>query len=63
MRSKHQELFTKFNATFKLETTEKWVKMVEEWEQDDTKPNPYAEPVNSTVSIFLSLPSATYITY
>jgi hypothetical protein len=48
MRSKHQELFTKFSATFKPETVEKWEKLVREWEQDDTKANPYAEPVNST---------------
>jgi len=54
---------TVFKATFKPETTDKWVKMVKEWEQYDTKPNPYVELVNSTVSIFLPLPSTTYITY
>lgn len=48
MRVKHQELFAKFSATFKPETVEKWEKLVREWEQDDTKANPYVEPVNST---------------
>jgi hypothetical protein len=47
MKLKHQELFVTFSATFKPETVEKWEKLVREWEQDNTKVNPYAEPVNS----------------
>ena len=48
MRSKHQELFAQFSATFKPEMAEKWEKLVREWKQDNTKVNSYAEPVNST---------------
>jgi hypothetical protein len=46
MKGKHREIFAKFNATFKSETVEKWERMVREWEQDNEKPNPYAEHVN-----------------
>lgn len=47
MQTKHQDLFEKFDATFRTETTAKWEKMVKDWEADDNKPNPYAEPINS----------------
>lgn len=46
MRSKHQELFAKFSATFSPETVAVWEKMVTTWECDPTQPNPYEEPVN-----------------
>jgi hypothetical protein len=48
MKAKHQDLFAKFNATFKPETAARWEIMVKEWELDDTKPNPYTEPINSS---------------
>jgi hypothetical protein len=46
MRSKHQDLFAKFSATFKPETVSVWEEMVTTWERDNTQPNPYEEPVN-----------------
>lgn len=46
MRMKHQEAFLLFSSTFLPSTIAKWSKMVEEWETDRTKPNPYEEPVN-----------------
>jgi hypothetical protein len=55
MRTKHKELFVKFDATFKRATVEVWEKMVQEWERDNEKPNPYAEPINSTYFIYSSM--------
>jgi hypothetical protein len=59
MRAKHRELFAKFNATFKREMEEVWEKMVQDWERDKDKPNPYAEPVNSkSLAYLLYIPSS-----
>jgi hypothetical protein len=46
MRSKHQDIFAKFSATFKSTTVSQWEEMVKAWERDPTQPNPYEEPVN-----------------
>lgn len=49
MKAKHHDLFAKFNATFKPETAARWDIMVKDWELDNTKPNPYTEPINSSL--------------
>ncbi|KAF9470706.1 hypothetical protein BDN70DRAFT_939490 [Pholiota conissans] len=48
MRKKHAEIFQTFTETFKVETIAKWRKMVDDWIDDRTKPNPYEEPNNTT---------------
>jgi hypothetical protein len=47
MRKKHQEVFKTFSTTFKATTIATWTKMVDDWNSDHTKPNPYDEPQNS----------------
>lgn len=44
MRDKHRTIFHQFSSTFRDDTVKKWAKMVEEWNDDHSKPNPYAEP-------------------
>ena len=45
MQAKHRKAFDKFTSTFPLDVITKWDTMVEEWNVDKTKPNPYEEPV------------------
>ncbi|KIM87974.1 hypothetical protein PILCRDRAFT_3683 [Piloderma croceum F 1598] len=47
MRAKHQELFNKFNVTFKPGTVQKWEAAVRAWDVDEDIANPYEEPVNT----------------
>lgn len=47
MHVKHWELFNKFNTTFPEDVVMKWEQMLEEWNVDPNKPNPYEEPVAS----------------
>lgn len=44
MRDKHRNIFRQFSATFREDTVQKWQKMVKEWNDDHSQPNPYAEP-------------------
>lgn len=44
MREKHRNIFRQFSSTFREETVQKWAKSVEDWNEDHSKPNPYAEP-------------------
>jgi hypothetical protein len=46
MKAKHQDAFQTFSSTFTPSVIAKWSRMVEEWEIDRTKPNPYEEPIN-----------------
>jgi hypothetical protein len=44
MRAKHEALFNRVHARFAPAVTQKWEEMVLAWDDDMTKPNPYAEP-------------------
>jgi hypothetical protein len=48
MDKKHRDSFVQFSATFPTNVIEKWEKMVNEWDADMTKKNPYEEPVAGT---------------
>jgi len=58
MRKKQQVAFQSLSGTFPSATVEKWTKMVEDWEKDMTKPNPYEE---SNTSMFLSTLSSEHL--
>lgn len=45
MEKKHREALEKFTATFPSDVVAKWDKMVDDWDADMSKPNPYEEPV------------------
>ena len=45
MEKKHREAFEKFTATFPSDVVAKWDKMVDDWDADMSKLNPYEEPV------------------
>jgi len=45
MQAKHEEIFEKFSARFDETLIEKWKKIVEAWEADPSKPNPYKEKI------------------
>ena len=51
MRKKQQDAFNLFSATFPLATVQKWSKMVDDWDKDMTKPNPYEESNNSMLNL------------
>jgi len=44
MRAKHEGLLTQFSGKFEPLIIEKWRMMIEAWEMDAAKPNPYEEP-------------------
>lgn len=51
MVKKHEEIFEQFSATFSAPLIKKWTTMVDNWEADNTKPNPYEEPEDSKSSL------------
>lgn len=57
MREKHRNIFNQFSSTFRPDVVQKWERMVEDWNKDHSKPNPYAEVMSGMsddVSQFLS---------
>ena len=44
MSLKHLELLERFSSRFSESTLEKWRNMVEDWDKDPSKLNPYDEP-------------------
>jgi hypothetical protein len=48
MYKKHRDAFEKFSITFPLDVTAQWDKMVDDWDTDKSKPNPYEEPIAGT---------------
>ncbi len=54
MKKKHQDAFESFSSSISPSTVAKWSKMVEEWQADRTKPNPYEELQSSKHLIFLT---------
>ncbi|KLO04642.1 hypothetical protein SCHPADRAFT_840402, partial [Schizopora paradoxa] len=48
MHEKHHDLFIEFSSTFPKKVVEEWSAMVDTWVADQTKPDPYAEPVVET---------------
>ncbi|EIN06945.1 hypothetical protein PUNSTDRAFT_33123, partial [Punctularia strigosozonata HHB-11173 SS5] len=48
LQSKHRRVFTEFTATFPEDLVGKWEAMVQEWEVDHSKPDPFIEPEEST---------------
>lgn len=54
-RDHHQGNHQKFSETFPKETTDKWEKLILDWDEDMMKPNPYAEPVVGEISFLKQL--------
>ncbi|KIM80240.1 hypothetical protein PILCRDRAFT_9784 [Piloderma croceum F 1598] len=48
MHKKHSEAFEKFSTTFPADVVAKWDQMVDEWDNNKSKPNPYEEPIAGT---------------
>ncbi|KAF4611680.1 hypothetical protein D9613_003641 [Agrocybe pediades] len=49
-RTEHVEAFIEFDAALPVEDTMEWTKMVQAWEEDSTKPNPFELPRGYKVS-------------
>ena len=45
MHKKHREAFNQFSDTFSEATVKEFERQVTAWQKDQTKPNPYEEPV------------------
>lgn len=43
MRDKHRGIFQQFSSSFRGELVRKWSKLVDDWNEDHSKPNPYAD--------------------
>jgi Kyakuja-Dileera-Zisupton transposase len=52
MREKHRLIFQQFSSTFPPQTVQQWEKVIVEWENDKTKPNPYKERASSSSYCF-----------
>ncbi|TFK18461.1 hypothetical protein FA15DRAFT_729809 [Coprinopsis marcescibilis] len=48
MREKQQDNFDKLSATFSLEVQAEWEGMIDAWNEDKSKPNPYEEALQRT---------------
>jgi hypothetical protein len=44
MSERQQKNHNEFTATFPSDITQKWHRMVEDWNANQTAPNPYMEP-------------------
>jgi hypothetical protein len=44
MKVKHEGLLAQFSAKFEPQVLDKWLGMIEAWDIDSTRPNPYEEP-------------------
>ena len=51
MRLKQRRIFLEYNAMFAPDIVAKWTKMVEEWNSDPNKPDPYEEPMTGMVTL------------
>ena len=45
MSKKHRALFNALSSTFPKETVDEWTAMVEDWQEDTSKPSPFEETV------------------
>ena len=52
MKIKHEELLARFTAKFSPDVIDKWTKMIEAWDLDHSKPNPYEEPENGMLALY-----------
>jgi hypothetical protein len=43
MSKKHRALLNALSATFPVETIVEWTKMVDDWQEDTSQPNPFEE--------------------
>ncbi|KAI0310954.1 hypothetical protein OF83DRAFT_1225801 [Amylostereum chailletii] len=48
-RDRHCVWYNEHIKSFPPLVVESWIKMIEAWEEDDTKPNPYQEPARTTL--------------
>ena len=53
MREKHKQLFEQFTATFQPNTITSWEKLITDWKGDQSLPNPYLEPSQCKLVIFI----------
>lgn len=44
MRAKHDALLSRATGRFSADVIKRWEKMVDDWDEDVTKPCPYEEP-------------------
>ena len=51
MQLKQRRIFLDYNATFAPEVVTKWEKMVNDWNRDYSRPDPYEEPTTGTSSV------------
>jgi hypothetical protein len=52
MKHKHGAILNRFTAKFSPDTVENWVDMIEEWDLDKSKPNPYEESCKGLLCIY-----------
>jgi hypothetical protein len=54
MAKKHEALHEELSATFPQDVVQKWEDMVRVWNANSQAPNPYAEPITSMCSDWIS---------
>jgi hypothetical protein len=57
---KHRALLNALSATFPPQTVSEWTKMVEDWQEDVTAPNPFEETALGTARFLFTLYDVTY---
>jgi hypothetical protein len=52
MSAKHKGIYVQFTSKFDPDVIERWTRMIEEWDDDRNKPNPYDEHVVGPLVFF-----------
>ena len=53
MKTKHRSLLNRFTVKLSPDTVEKWTAMIDSWDEDHTRPNPYEEPLIGALNLQL----------
>ena len=63
MRKKHKQLFEQFTGTFQPNTITSWEKLITAWKMDRSLPNPYLEPSQCKLAIFIPILTLIKLVY
>ena len=63
MKDKHVDVHKKFNAILPDDLRQEWAKMISQWEQDKTQPNPYTHKEKGTYHSLFYYPYLTTLTF
>ena len=55
MQIKHEGILARYTMKFAPDVVEEWARMIDQWDLDSNKPNPYEEPTAGWLLVFVRL--------